>query len=146
VVSSKNLFLCSPPKIVFALRPDSWAMFMKLTPSDGVAGGAGGRCGATDDCLRRAKSGQSPARTFSSDRTRAERLRDLRNLRRGKNNRTIPFRSGPEADWLLSDHVACYTLAVSFIDSVAKLCKRGMLSKSFSCKSQCDHSFAALVR
>ncbi len=121
-------------------------MFRKLTPSEGVGAGAVGFCDVAGDCVRPAKSGRTPARTFSSDRTSAERLRDLRKLRRGKNNRAIPFRSGPEADWLLSGNVACYTLAVSFIDSAARLCKRGTLFKSFSCKSKCDHSFALLVR
>ena len=115
---------------------------------DGVAEGAAaaGFCNVTDDCVRPAKSGRTPARIFSRDKTSAERLRDLRKLRRGKNNRAIPFRSGPEADELLSGKVACYTLAVSFIDSAARLCKRGTLFKSFSCKSICDHSFTALVR
>jgi len=53
--------------------------------------------------------------------------------------------AGPEADWLLSGNVACYTLAVSFIDQRG-FCKRGTLFKSFSCKPKCDHSFTGPVR
>src|SRR6266853_1962968 len=118
-------------------------MSRKLTPSDGAGADMAGFCDVMDDCIP-AKSGRTPARIFSSDRTSAERLSDLRKLRRGKDNRAIPFRSGPEAEWLLSGNVACYTLAVSFIDSVARLCKPGTLCKSFSCKSKCDHSFTDL--
>src|SRR5258708_10896730 len=132
--------------MVFALRPDSLAMFRKLTPSEGVGAGAVGFCDVADDRVGPAKSGRTPARTFSSDRTSAQRLRDFRKLRRRKNNRAIPFPSGPEAEWLLSGNVACYTLAVSFIDSAARRCKRGTPCRRFSCKSKCQHSFALLFR
>lgn len=108
MVSNKYLFLCSPPKIVFALRPDSRPTLMKLTPiSFGGGGyelelavvawfvlGAGDWFESLRDNLlpRFGWSGRARARTLSRGRTSAERLSDLRNARRveDKWNNTFP--------------------------------------------------------
>src|SRR5271165_2496669 len=81
VVSSRYLFLCSPPKMVLAFRPDSRPTFRKLMPRS--APGSAAFCCST---LARARRGHASARTCSSDNTNAERLRDLRNTRREGNN------------------------------------------------------------
>lgn len=108
MVSSKYLFVCSPPKIVFALRPDSRATLMKLTPISFGGGGyrfelaptawfelaAGDWFESSGDQLRMSLEcrGRASARTLSSGRTSAERLRDLRNARREEDkwNDTFP--------------------------------------------------------
>ena len=111
--------------MVFAFSPDSLPMFRKLTPSCGEAGEGAVFCGALDDCGSAANSGRIPAKRFSRDRTSAERLSDLRKLRRGEYNRSGTFlnRSGYGAALTRA------TLCVSFIDSAAMVCKRAALSK-----------------
>src|SRR4029077_12188662 len=117
--------------MVFAFSPDSLPMFRKLMPSCGEGGAGAVFCGAPGDCARAANCGRIPAKRFSRDRTSAERLSDLRKLRRGEYNRSGTFldRSGPESVWLWRGFDACYTLAVSSIDSLARVCKRAALSK-----------------
>src|ERR1700688_3492851 len=93
VVSSRYLFLCSPPKIVLTFRPDSRAMFRKLTPRS-VGGGTGSfgsdfwMAGSEARNLR----GRTNSKTPSREKTSAERLRDFRNTRREGNKRWLPGR------------------------------------------------------
>src|SRR4051794_23547535 len=87
VVSSRYLFLCSPPKIVFAFRPASRATSMKVTPR------SGGVSAARADVPGN-PSGNAAASTCSNLKTNAVRLRDLRKSRRENDNRA------PEYDML----------------------------------------------
>src|SRR5438445_7604582 len=82
--------------MVFAFSPDSFPMFRKLTPRCGEAGAGAVLCGTPGDCESAANSGRIPDKRFSRDRTSAERLSDLRKLRRGEYNRSGTFlnRSG----------------------------------------------------
>src|SRR5215469_7442729 len=77
--------------MVLELSPHSLAMFRKLTPIVGIAAGTAGFCGAAGECKRPPSTEPTPAKTFSRERTSAERLRDLRKLRRGENNRNETF-------------------------------------------------------
>src|SRR5216684_5838054 len=91
VVSSRYLFLCSPPKMVLTFSPDSRATFIKLTPRS-EAGGAGSFespfwIAAAEEFNRRERTNP---RTPSSDKTSADRLRDFRNTRREGNKRSLP--------------------------------------------------------
>src|SRR5512147_2937026 len=78
VVSSRYLFLCSPPKIVFALSPDSRATSINVTPRSGGAF-------AASKALEKPR-GIAAARTCSNLSTNAVRLRDLRKSRRENDN------------------------------------------------------------
>src|SRR5205085_1758018 len=82
VVSSRYLFLCSPPKIVLYLSPASWATFTNWTPKStaAVAGLGAGVCP-----LRR--RGRASDNTPSKDNTTAERLRDFKKSRREEDKR-----------------------------------------------------------
>src|SRR5229473_792441 len=82
VVSRRYLFLCSPPKMVLALRPDSRATLRKLTPRsfEGAAGDSKVSHAARNSTLGR--PGRASARIFSNGKTIAERLNDLRKARR----------------------------------------------------------------
>src|SRR5215469_4361898 len=61
-------------------------MLVKLTAKSVVL--SAGAC--NDACSR---TGRAKARTFSSESTRADRLKDLRNPRREENKRLVPSRS-----------------------------------------------------
>src|SRR5205807_2584397 len=83
-------FLCSPPKMVFAFRPDSFATLTKLTPK--AAGGVRG--GVSFWFCARARRGRASEKTPSRERTSAERLSDWRKARREEDNRLVPASIG----------------------------------------------------
>src|SRR5207244_5253756 len=94
VVSSRYLFLCSPPKMVLMFRPESRATLMKFTS---ISRGDFGRLSDFEGSVffefcanARMRSGSASERTLSSDNMRAERLRDLINLRREKDKGQYP--------------------------------------------------------
>src|SRR6202035_3020073 len=91
VVSSRYLFLCSPPKMVLALSPDSRATFKKLTPRSEAGGidsfGSVFLIAEGEACTL---PGRTIPKTLSSDKTSADRLRDFRNTRREGNKRSLP--------------------------------------------------------
>src|SRR6266446_10511572 len=92
VVSSRYLFLCSPPKTVLTFSPEERATLRKLTPgSEGIAGGASfGSTFWSGAIEARSHGGRAARRTLSSDKTSADRLRDFRNTRREENKRSLP--------------------------------------------------------
>src|SRR5580692_6700573 len=92
VVSSRYLFLCSPPKIVLAFKPDSRATFRKLTPRSGGGSGVPSFCPAfwRDAAEARSQGGRAISQMFSRDSTSADRLRDFKNKRREGNKRSLP--------------------------------------------------------
>lgn len=85
MVSSRYLFLCSPPKIVLALRPDSRPTLRKLTPRGvpGCSGSTGGFAGGAD-CDHKGRASPS---TVSSEKTKAVRQSDFRTSRREEDKR-----------------------------------------------------------
>src|SRR5271170_4585189 len=94
VVSNRYLFLCSPPKIVLAFKPDSRATLRKVTPRSDEGAGSFWLASwweVTDACSQR---GRTMRRTLSRDKTSADRLRDSKNKRREGNNRSLPGRFG----------------------------------------------------
>src|SRR5215470_4204466 len=86
--------------MVLALSPASLPMFRKLTPS-GVPLGGEGFCVAFCQPPPNPSAGPIAVSKFSSDTTSADLLNDLRNFRRGKDNRA--------ATLLLVPRKACYT-------------------------------------
>src|SRR5258708_39650240 len=92
VVSSRYLFLCSPPKTVLTFSPEERATLRKLTPgSEGIAGGASfGSTFWSGAIEARSHGGRAARRTPSSDKTRADRLGEFRNTRREKKKKALP--------------------------------------------------------
>src|SRR6267378_4349699 len=92
VVSSRYLFLCSPPKMVLTFNPEVRATLRKLTPRSEGSGGTAS-LGSTfwpvtiEAC---SQPGRTVLRTPSSDKTSADRLRDFKNTRREGNKRSLP--------------------------------------------------------
>ena len=97
MVSSRYLFLCSPPKMVFEVSPAGWAIFTKCTPrSLPVPCGAGaGTCSGSCRGEARAKGGSAIPSNFSKGRTRAEWQSDRKNLRRLGAKEKIPSWTSP---------------------------------------------------
>src|SRR5580658_5524223 len=91
VVSSRYLFLCSPPKMVLTFKPDSRATFRKVTPRSGGSSSVLSRLALAD---ARSQLGHAIVRMVSRDKTSADRLRDFRNKRREGNKRSVPGRFG----------------------------------------------------
>src|ERR1700693_3559574 len=114
VVSSRYLFLCSPPKIVFTFSPDSRPTFTKLMPTSAIwavgssFGGDAFCCGAP----ARNQRGRAMASTLSRESTSAEQLRDFRKTRREENKRSLP---GPLG--------SCSNSPLLLIFRVLRLCK-----------------------
>src|SRR5260221_29680 len=80
----RYLFLCSPPKMVLVLRPDSRATFRKVTPRS-FAGAAPADCSDAAPLERNEDNhffGSVRASNFSRGSTSEERLSDWRNARR----------------------------------------------------------------
>ena len=88
---ARYLFLCSPPKMVFAFSPDSRATLRKLTPRSRARLSASPSAASAFCCaLARNQRGRAIASTLSSESTSAERLRDFRKTRREGNKRSLP--------------------------------------------------------
>src|SRR5713226_8374400 len=89
VVSSRYLFLWSPPKTVLTFSPDSRATLRKLTPRSegGTCSGPGTWRVVTE---ARDQLGRAMDKTPSRDNTNPEQLRDFRNKRREGNKRSLP--------------------------------------------------------
>ena len=95
--SSKYLFLCSPPKIVLTFSPDSRATLTNVTPSPLAPGVAISRALAglgdrhREERAHLPQTGRANERISCSESTSADRLSDLRNVRREENKRdTFP--------------------------------------------------------
>src|SRR6267378_1223375 len=99
VVSRRYLFLCSPPKMVLAIRPDSRATLRKETPRSlgGATAAVGGEAAPWERNAGIHVFGSVRASTFSSGSTIAERLSDWRNARRVEDKRTDTFPCEPRA-------------------------------------------------
>src|SRR5580698_250832 len=93
VVSSRYLFLCSPPKIVLAFKPDSRATFRKVTPRSSACGSCFGDGGFCESEAARNRPGRARASTLSNESTSAERLSDFKKERR-EGNKIATWRAG----------------------------------------------------
>src|SRR5882762_2059620 len=107
--------------MVLAFKPAARPTSTKLTPS-GVPdfSGSTGRGAIGADC---AHSGRASPRTFSSDRTRVDRLRDFRSSRREKGKRDYP---GISSCWTvpLNSYSLCLdTLQAAVVDCRSKDCR-----------------------